>query len=207
MLADTMAVMAAAGASARTQDQSLVGGASRRCSRRPRPGRPARHRGPAPRAGRGATTRRFPARIDARLVQALRARGIEQLYTHQAEAIAHALGRPQRRHRHADGVGQDALLQRAGPPEHPGGPVDARAVSVSDQGARAGSARRAASDGGARRRRGRRRHRRVHLRRRHAAGRAARDSRPRARRAEQSRTWCTPASCRTIRAGRSSSRT
>ena len=55
--------------------------------------------------------------------------------------------RPQRRHRHADGVGQDALLQRAGAAEHPRGPVDARAVSVSDEGARAGSARRAASAG------------------------------------------------------------
>jgi DEAD/DEAH box helicase domain-containing protein len=33
----------------------------------------------------------FPAAIDARLVAALRARGIEQLYTHQAASIAHAL--------------------------------------------------------------------------------------------------------------------
>ncbi|MES1253964.1 MAG: DEAD/DEAH box helicase, partial [Acidobacteriota bacterium] len=34
----------------------------------------------------------FPAGLDARLQRALGTRGIEQLYTHQAEAIAHALG-------------------------------------------------------------------------------------------------------------------
>ena len=39
---------------------------------------------------------------------------IEQLYTHQAEAFAHVARRAQRRHDHADRVGQDALLQRAG---------------------------------------------------------------------------------------------
>ena len=33
----------------------------------------------------------FPDGVDARLQRALRARGIEQLYTHQAEAISHAL--------------------------------------------------------------------------------------------------------------------
>ena len=33
----------------------------------------------------------FPDAIDARLVAALRARGIDQLYTHQAASIAHAL--------------------------------------------------------------------------------------------------------------------
>ena len=32
-------------------------------------------------------------------------------------------GRPSRRRHHADGVGQDALLQRAGPERHPAGPV------------------------------------------------------------------------------------
>jgi DEAD/DEAH box helicase domain-containing protein len=34
----------------------------------------------------------FPAAMDERLIRALKARGIEQLYTHQAEAIAHARG-------------------------------------------------------------------------------------------------------------------
>jgi DEAD/DEAH box helicase domain-containing protein len=33
----------------------------------------------------------FPASIDGRLREALRARGVQQLYTHQAESIAHAL--------------------------------------------------------------------------------------------------------------------
>jgi DEAD/DEAH box helicase domain-containing protein len=33
----------------------------------------------------------FPAALDSRLIQALRSRGIEQLYTHQAETIEHAL--------------------------------------------------------------------------------------------------------------------
>ena len=33
----------------------------------------------------------FPDALDPRLQQALRARGIDQLYSHQAEAVAHAL--------------------------------------------------------------------------------------------------------------------
>jgi len=35
----------------------------------------------------------FPAALDARLTRALGTRGVEQLYTHQADAIEHALGR------------------------------------------------------------------------------------------------------------------
>src|SRR6185312_9132517 len=35
----------------------------------------------------------FPVSLDARLIVALRSRGISQLYTHQAEAIGHALAR------------------------------------------------------------------------------------------------------------------
>src|SRR5215831_11115857 len=35
----------------------------------------------------------FPESIDARLVAALRTRGVTELYTHQAEAIDHALAR------------------------------------------------------------------------------------------------------------------
>ena len=130
----------------------------------------------------------FPAETDERLTRALAARGIEQLYTHQARSVRARPRRPQRRHDHADGVGQDALLQRAGARRDPAGSVDARAVSVSDQGARAGSARRAArarpSSSSARTRP---RDRRVHLRRRHAVGRAPRDPRQGARRAQQSR--------------------
>src|SRR5947207_9189221 len=34
----------------------------------------------------------FPAALDARLTSALGTRGVEQLYTHQADAIEHALG-------------------------------------------------------------------------------------------------------------------
>ena len=34
----------------------------------------------------------FPEGLDERLARALRSRGIEQIYTHQAEAIGHALG-------------------------------------------------------------------------------------------------------------------
>src|SRR5687768_8778455 len=34
----------------------------------------------------------FPAGFDSRLAAALRARGLEQLYSHQAEAIDHAVG-------------------------------------------------------------------------------------------------------------------
>src|SRR5436190_12993380 len=34
----------------------------------------------------------FPAALDARLTRTLAARGVTELYTHQAEAIEHALG-------------------------------------------------------------------------------------------------------------------
>ena len=89
-------------------------------------------------------TRLFPSRRDA---AAARGAGGAR---HRAALHAPGRGvrararRPQRRHHHADGVGQDALLQRAGARRDPEGSVDARAVSVSDQGARAGSARGAA---------------------------------------------------------------
>ncbi len=55
--------------------------------------------------------------------------------------------RTQRRRHDADSVGQDALLQPAGPRQHPQEAGDARAVSVSDQGAGAGSDGRAARAG------------------------------------------------------------
>ena len=74
----------------------------------------------------------------------LGARGIEQLYTHQAAAIDHALAGTERRDYDADRVGQDALLQRARAERDPPGSVDASAVSLPDQGAGAGPARRAA---------------------------------------------------------------
>ncbi len=73
----------------------------------------------------------YPEGTDPRLRSALAARGVEQLYTHQAEAFGHVARRPQRRHHHADRFGQDALLQRAGAERDPAGSVDPRAVSVS----------------------------------------------------------------------------
>ena len=155
-----------------------------RIPRAGRPERSARHRGPASCAGRGAICA-IPRRHGcAARAGAAFARARSAVYASGRSDRPRAR-RTKRRRRDADGLGQDALLQRAHPPGHPGGPVHARAVSFSDQGARAGSARRIASDGGARRRRGRRRHRRLHVRRRHAAGCAARDPRPRACRPEQ----------------------
>ncbi len=56
----------------------------------------------------------FPEALDERLTQALTSRGIQQLYTHQAEAIDHALAGRHVVVDHADRLGQDALLQRAG---------------------------------------------------------------------------------------------
>ena len=93
----------------------------------------------------------------------------------------------ERRHDHADGFREDALLQRAGPRRDPEGPLVARAVSLSDEGAGAGSARRAARARRARDAARRAGDRRLHLRRRHAVGRAARDPRQGARRPQQSR--------------------
>ena len=107
----------------------------------------------------------YPDGTDDRLIGSLAARGISQLYTHQAQAFAHVLGGQQCRHDYAHGVGQDALLQRAGAERDPAGSVDARAVSLSDQGAGAGPARRAAHPVRARHARQRARDRRLHLRR------------------------------------------
>ena len=94
--------------------------------------------------------------------------------------------RAHRRH-HAHRFRQDALLQPAGARRDPERPVVARAVSVPDQGARAGPDGGTARAHRARQRAGRARHRRAHLRRRHA-GRCPQDhSRPRPHRAHQSR--------------------
>ena len=95
--------------------------------------------------------------------------------------------RRQRRHHHADGLGQDALLQRAGPEHHPGGPGLARHLPVPYQGPRAGPAGRASRVDDAGEPGCRDRHRRLHLRRRHAAGRAARHPDARPHRAQQPR--------------------
>ncbi len=88
----------------------------------------------------------FPDALDDRLKQALQARGIDQLYTHQAEAIEHALAG-----RHAVVITPTAsgkTLCYNAPVLHAilQDSVEPRAVSVSDQGAGAGSARRAPGD-------------------------------------------------------------
>ncbi len=99
-------------------------------------------------------TQRLPAvaATFAPLIPTARTRGWSRAGGARHRAALHApgggvrprAGGPQRRHHHADRVGQDALLQRAGPRRDSQGSVDARALSVSDQGAGAGSARRAA---------------------------------------------------------------
>ena len=82
----------------------------------------------------------FPDGVDPRLQEMLRDRGIEQLYTHQAAAIAHALAGRNVVITTPTASGKtlcynapvlSAILRDS---------VDARAVSVSDQGAGAGSA-------------------------------------------------------------------
>ena len=145
----------------------------------------------------------------ARRAAARRARVARRL------AALHASGRgdrprarrPPRRRHHADGVGQDALLQRAGSALDPSGSVEPRAVSLSDEGARAGPARRAA--GACARRSTRRPARRSACSPTTATRRRTRGERFARARTSCSAipTWCTRASCRTIRAGRSCSRT
>ena len=94
----------------------------------------------------------YPDGTDDRLIGSLAARGISQLYTHQAEAFAHVLGGRNVVTITPTASGKtlcynapvlNSILQDR---------VDARAVSLSDQGARAGSARRAAHVVRARRR-------------------------------------------------------
>ena len=86
----------------------------------------------------------WPDLIDPRLRAALESRGVTQLYTHQAAALELALSGRNLVVTTPDRVGQDALLQRAGAEHCARRSGEPRAVSVSDQGARAGPARRAA---------------------------------------------------------------
>ena len=83
----------------------------------------------------------MPDWLDPRIRDGLAARGVDQLYTHQAEAIEHDPGRPGRGRRHAHGVGQDALLRAARPAGDRGGSGRARPVPLSHQGALAGPGR------------------------------------------------------------------
>ena len=110
------------------------------------------------------------------------------------QAALHASGRcdrtrdqrPERRRHHADRIGKNALLQRARPERRPAGPVESRAVLVSDESACAGPARRAADDVRNDRHRLWRSDRRLHVRRRYTAGRPPDDPGARSNRAEQS---------------------
>ena len=98
------------------------------------------HRRAAPAGAHAPNTRRFPTRSTSGCARCSRAAASTSCTRTRRPAIEHALGRPQRGHYHADRVRQDALLQRAGPERHPARLLDARAVSVPNKGARAGSA-------------------------------------------------------------------
>ena len=109
-------------------------------------GRP-RHRRAPPGRRRTPASRRSRTGIDARLVAALGQRGIRELYTHQASADRARAGRAatwssRRRRRPARRSATTCPVLNADPGRRS---VDARAVPVSDQGARAGPARRAAT--------------------------------------------------------------
>ena len=129
----------------------------------------------------------FPAALDDAAQQALAARGIAQLYTHQAEAIEHALApahasssrRPRRARRSATTrrfSTRSSRIRRA-----------ARCICFRRRRSRrisSPSCRRCARSID---QRSGRADRRLHLRRRYAAGRPAHDPRTRAPRAQQSR--------------------
>ena len=89
-----------------------------------------------------ASLARLPDWLDPRIRAGLAARGIDRLYSPPGGGDRGGPGRPRRRRRHADGVGQDALLHAAGPPGDRRGPGGARPVPVPDQGARPGPGRR-----------------------------------------------------------------
>ena len=91
--------------------------------------------------------RRSPSRSTRGSAARLAARGIDQLYTHQAEAIDHALAGRNVVVVTPTASGKTLCYNAPVLGEHSAGLVDARAVSVSDQGARAGPARRAAPAG------------------------------------------------------------
>ena len=85
---------------------------------------------------REAQTVPFPAWLDPRIAAALERRGIDALYTHQAEALdAVRAGRDVVR-RDADRLGQEPLLRAAGPPGAGRRPVRPRPLALPDQGPR-----------------------------------------------------------------------
>ena len=140
------------------------------------------------RAGRSAPARR--ARV-ARHTAALHAPG------RSARARPR---RPQRRRHHAHRLGQDALLQPAGAEHDPAGSVDAaRCICFRPRRSRRTSSPSCSELTSAGGRGGGDGDRRVHLRRRHAAGRAPRHPRRARTSCSPIPTCCTRASCRTIR--------
>ena len=92
------------------------------------------------RASRGLSISR-PISIRG-LRQALEARGIDKLYSHQARVVRAGAKRQERRCRHADGVRKNALLQPAGAAAHRRESRCARPVPLSDEGAHLRPARR-----------------------------------------------------------------
>ena len=129
----------------------------------------------------------WPELVDPRLRSALEARGISQLYTHQAAALTHALGGDNVVITTPTASGKTLCYNAPVLSTILSDPAAARHLPVPDQGPRAGPAGRASrvDDAGEPGRRDR--HRRLHLRRRHAAGRAPRHPDARAHRAEQPR--------------------
>ena len=125
----------------------------------------------------------FPETLAPPLQKALVARGIDRLYTHQAEAFSHAVGRTQRGDRDAHRQRQDAVLQPAGVERTAGRSQRPRDVSVPDQ----GSGRRPTGRVSEGRRRDGVRPPRFYLRWRYAAGCAPGHPRARQRRLHQSR--------------------
>ncbi len=96
------------------------------------------HRELEPRPPRHAP---WPKGVDGRIVNALRGRGVEALYTHQAAAYEAASARRNFVVVDADGLGQDALLQPAGPRRGREGRCGAGALPLPHQGPRGGPAR------------------------------------------------------------------
>ena len=115
-----------------------------------RPARPSGHSGRVghrrPSACRPGlpNTRRFPTASMTACGRSSARRGIDQLYTHQAAAIDHALAGRNVVITTPTASGKTLCYNAPVLERDPAGPVGARAVSVSDQGARAGPARRAA---------------------------------------------------------------
>ena len=124
----------------------------------------------------------FPDWLDPRHPRRARGARDRPALLHQAEAIEAVRAGRGRRRRHADRVGQDALLHPARPPGARRGPGGARAVPVPDEGARPGPGRGASASSsraaGARRLGG-------DLRRRHAGADPVGDPRRRPGRRDQ----------------------